>query len=715
MANRFVQFKPLDYKPSTYPLELLNETVKERRKLLDASEEAFDALNQFRSMGIAGTAYEKEAAAINKEWQNRKSEVKDFIAKNPGDVYAQIRKIKELQRGITNDLLTGKAGAVKRAYDDYVTSYQELLKHADKKDSYTANRLSDAVYMFKKGLQDLGGFDPEAGRYNKESSLAAPPPEYDVYSRLTEVLKNTPELKKYSLASGKDGYTLVDRTTGIEYKEGKTLVQNMLGALQGDAHYISDLGFRSRLEAAKGDITDPDDMKEITQRLFQNDYGQIAGYAYVNDIKPDIHRMKDPALDLRMHREKLGAMQQLYDASRSYNTPPPREVGIGATLDQVDYNNLDYEKILKNITPSNEGFSSTIGDTFNNIIMRGIGGYGFGDKPKKLQVINLKKEASKIADAISENEPSFDKNKFMLYVNELIDQGITRQTIRGLVNGYQTYYNNHSNRDQLVGIPVSMGDQKAITDHILQSEQYPVTIIGKDGKIEKYGTEYTVADLKNDEKINETTRKDVTKFVVTDLVGPSIQNKDYAFSIKLGDGRIALVSTLDGLNIGNNFKNTMNDYNEALLNAKKFQHSNSGIRIGSNRVISFTGVGGDDPISNHMVRGISNRLPGFIDIPRDVERIESWDLAPSDTRLNPADNRTQELLYNKVFLTYIDNKGRRKRVTVYNGQPMSLNGADAEMGTEYTKGSYERYFSKNKTLTYKGNVSDYQVIDALTQ
>ena len=57
MSNRFVQFRPLTYTPVTEPLELLKESITNRRKMMDSIAEQEDALNAFKINAIPGTGY----------------------------------------------------------------------------------------------------------------------------------------------------------------------------------------------------------------------------------------------------------------------------------------------------------------------------------------------------------------------------------------------------------------------------------------------------------------------------------------------------------------------------------------------------------------------------------------------------------------------------------------------------------------------------------
>lgn len=696
MANRFVEFKPLDYKPSTYPLELLNETVKERRKLLDASEEAFDALNQFRSIGIAGTAYEKEAAAINKEWQNRKNEVKDFIAKNPGDVYAQIRKIKELQRGITNDLLTGKAGAVKRAYDDFSTSYQELLKHADKKDSYTASRLSDAVYMFKKGLQDLGGFNPETGRYNKESSFAAPPPEFDVYSRLTEVLKNTPELKKYSLVPGRDGYTLVDRTTGIEYKEGKTLVQNMLGALQGDAHYMSDLGFRARLEAAKGDITDSNDINAITQKLFQNDYGQIAGYAYVNDVKPDLHRMKDPALDLRMHREKLGSIQQLQRSLVDLSTPRLEET-LAADVAPNSDQSREFFKAFEMPVSADSPFK-----------------YFFNQKAEPIadRKIDLTRDATTVENLATyievKSEGSITKQAVKDYIKRLTES-VRYASPHEILNGLSNNLGDRSKRVSMKGY-ILPGDGQDITRILLNNLHTPVYIMNSNGTMYKNGSDYTVGNLLNDYPDLKPNKYGKYTTTAGHFVPPTSVIKKFSYSMPLPGGKIAYIAPVNQLNDARNAtSNFIIDAQNMKINPRAYMKNG----------VTYPGSE-QSPIMSYIQGKYmdENKITQFKNVLAPFAQITGYKLYPK----NLTELGTNGVVnYNKVVIVGMDHKGNPiERTAVEAGSPLyagtndqflDLGGKDDEVLESLSSEIFTKQHGELKMKMVEGNQFLYQQLN----
>ena len=142
MSNRFVQYRPLDYTPVTEPLEILKESLVNRRKLIDAVEDQQDKLALITVKGIPGTDWENKAAERRRWLDQIRTEASNYLMENSGDLYGAKRKLREVQNKIMQDFSSGESGAIKSAYESYAKTMEDLQKEAGKKDSYSLDRLS---------------------------------------------------------------------------------------------------------------------------------------------------------------------------------------------------------------------------------------------------------------------------------------------------------------------------------------------------------------------------------------------------------------------------------------------------------------------------------------------------------------------------------------------------------------------------------------------
>jgi len=309
MSNRFVQYKPLGYKPVTLPLELIKETLTERRKLIDVMDEAQDQLALIRATPIPGTGYEREAAEENRDLQNLKETTTRYFQDNPTDLYGQKRLIREVKNNITNRMLTGRLGAINNAYTSYAKQMEELQKDAGKKDGFSHTRINEAAELFKFKHQNLGKFDPSTGRYENASSLQNPAYNYDINEQLDLAIKNTPAMKDYTIHRSKDGFTVINTITGKESKEGAQIVKNLYDRLLGDSKYKEDLNWQAQIWAMRNNVTDPEKISQYikAKSMFDAQAGQ--GYGYVSQEKPTISTYTDKA-GFELWKRQLDAQEQ---------------------------------------------------------------------------------------------------------------------------------------------------------------------------------------------------------------------------------------------------------------------------------------------------------------------------------------------------------------------------------------------------------------------
>ena len=309
MSNRFVQYKPLGYKPVTLPLELIKETLTERRKLIDVMDEAQDQLALIKAKGIAGTGYEKEAAEENRSLQDLRDTTSRYFQENPSDLYGQKRMIREVKNNIVNRMLTGKLGAINNAYDSYAKQMEELQKDAGKKDGFSHTRINEAGELFKYKHQDLGKFDASTGRYENASSLQNPAYNYDINEQLDAAIKNTPAMKDYTVHKSRDGFTVINTITGEESKEGAQIVKNLYDRLVSDSRYKEDLNWQAQVWAMRNNVTDPEKIAQYVKAkpMFDAQAGQ--GYGYVTEERPTMSTYTDKAA-FELWKRQLDAQEQ---------------------------------------------------------------------------------------------------------------------------------------------------------------------------------------------------------------------------------------------------------------------------------------------------------------------------------------------------------------------------------------------------------------------
>lgn len=350
MSNRFVQYKPLGYKPVTLPLELIKETLTERRKLIDVMDEAQDQLALIRATPIPGTGYEREAAEENRDLQNLKETTTRYFQDNPTDLYGQKRLIREVKNNITNRMLTGRLGAINNAYTSYAKQMEELQKDAGKKDGFSHTRINEAAELFKFKHQNLGKFDPTTGRYENATSLQNPAYNYDINEQLDAAIKNTPAMKDYTVHKSRDGFTVINTITGKESKEGLQIVKNLYDRLLGDSKYKEDLSWQAQIWAMRNNVTDPQKISQYMQAKSQMDAQAGMGYGYTSEEKPTISTYKDD----------MGILNYKFQLAQLLNQEQPYDDNQQMTYGMASEAPTSVMSSIGNVISQNDGFLGTL-------------------------------------------------------------------------------------------------------------------------------------------------------------------------------------------------------------------------------------------------------------------------------------------------------------------------------------------------------------------
>lgn len=554
MSNRFVQYKPLGYKPVTLPLELIKETLTERRKLIDVMDEAQDQLALIRATPIPGTGYEREAAEENRDLQNLKETTTRYFQDNPTDLYGQKRLIREVKNNITNRMLTGRLGAINNAYTSYAKQMEELQKDAGKKDGFSHTRINEAAELFKFKHQNLGKFDPTTGRYENATSLQNPAYNYDINEQLDAAIKNTPAMKDYTVHKSRDGFTVINTITGKESKEGLQIVKNLYDRLLGDSKYKEDLSWQAQIWAMRNGINDPEKISQYMQAKSKLDAQAGMGYGYVTEEKPTIDTYTDQG-GLALYKHQLD-LQTLQAQNQNQWDPSP------TTFMMEDVSKPSgFADAFGQAVDALGGWMNVIG---NSSPLSTVPGLGLGRAFKM---------------AFNRQAPEKDEKGDIIKAQSAI-----------------------------TGISLKDEEQsKRITQWMLSQRQTPVTIIdGATGKPKKFSSHYNVQKLIEEygsDIFDKKTGKLKTKGV--GLLNPSSYNDKFGVGMFLNNnGDLAIIEPAEDINnpktnkalaYHNYYKETMRDakgqamiieegpdtnlFNKAQINTAKIPRNTQGYKL----------------------------------------------------------------------------------------------------------------------------------------
>lgn len=523
MSNRFVHIGPSTYTPVTEPLELIKESLINRRKLMDLTEQQTDSLDLLNVKGISGTDYEKRSAQVNKTWQGYRDDLHSYISSNPSDYYGQARKIREIKQKITKDMVSGEAGAITNAYNSYSETMKELMKDAGKKDGFTHKRLGEADMLYKMSNQDLGAFNSETGNYENARSFQNPVNEYDLGKTLEEIVKNTPQMEDYTVTRVPSGqFDIVNKITGEQYKDKNTLMTNLSKRLLTDEGYTSDLNWKTRVWAAQTGTVDPNAIMNYQQTKYSNDVSQIAGYAYKNETKPNFEHWTDSG-GLVLYKHKLAA----------------------SLVNQQQQQSIDFTPTVFDTTdPTVSG--SFLGRLGHQIDVAG-GILGYFQQNTSLPGSYVNKAVGKGYDQMVENSKD-TRGRMDLYGSSITDEG-----------------------------------QRAHLADIALSNPYNKVTIMQGGVAIKTADSYKVANLLKDYGSQLINPKNKNLYPGTKAIGvayPSEFTDNFSYVIPLGDGKSALIAI-------NDMKNNDAQTNGYLRSAKLWANSrrNAKAYVGQSGII----------------------------------------------------------------------------------------------------------------------------------
>lgn len=673
MSNRFVQYKPLDYTPVTEPLEILKESLVNRRKLIDTMEDQQDKLALVRAQGIDGTDWQNKAVEQNRWLDSLRTEAANYLMENSGDLYGAKRKIREVQNKIVQASTSGELGAINNAYASYAKQMEELQKAAGKKDSYSLSRLEKQNQLFKMQSQDLGKFNPIRGTYERATSFTAPPAEFDVYGRLTDVVKNTPALTGYDLVSGRDGWQIIDKVTGVEHKDSATLVTNMLNSLKTDSHYKDDLDWQTRYMAVsnKLDMSKPENqqlMAEWAAQKMANDAKGIEGYAYTKELEPKIHRMEDPALKIQLQREKIAADKKI---AEQFKAP---DIGIPSAA-EIDYlsNNPTLEDagaywnqltglVNKSATtvfggPGLAPSSLRSGQAINNLV--------FDNEKLNLNRLDSK-QLSSLNKEMGKNLKidSGDLSTFMDKYKKANPSANYKDGIKAFV---QEKKNIGFQKDPIKGYEIPFDERGDRTIDLVSNPQYRVYVT-KNGRVVDNGEDYTMGKLIEDRRkilgvpTNVFAKQEMGKFRTTHFVPPSEQIPEYTYKMTGPDGETIYVAPTKKYNDNNqtSFKNTAAQYQKM----KRYPSEANSTLVVPGAYDSNIGQSVEQVLRQH---GTSLTKYG------DPRNIVGWKVVPTRSHSNGREEGANNIAYSKVHAIFQDPlTGHQRTVTVYSPNKSSL-------------------------------------------
>lgn len=645
MSNRFVQFRPLTYTPVTEPLELLKESITNRRKMMDSIAEQEDALNAFKINAIPGTGYESEAMGVKADWQKQKEGLVNYITNNPNDVYGQMREIRKIRNYITNDMLNGKAGAIQNAYNQYVTDDKEYSKTAGKKDSYSQSRYGQSKELFIAANKDIGKFDPNTGRYTKASSFSPPPVEFDIFKRLKEVWDLTPESTYSELKSGRDGFFIIDKKTNHKLKESDILVNNMLNSLKGDAGYIDDLKFRTKYySVANGlDMSNPDHARlaeAYAGQQMAHDAGQISGYSYNNSTQ-DLDRTMDDSWKYNVEMSKLKMLGHLMEPEPLGN-PKPRQVNLFSTSPALEdassyWNNLDAltSAALGDIGIKNTGIPTHSMDMdpakiFHSSLLK------FGE-PQNFNGEQINAIAKSVGSRLN-----VDSNDVSSYLSKYYkDPKNENKTLEGALKGFVASYKQRGfDKSPITGFPISVDQQDDLTKKTLQDGQAQIWKV-ENGRIVTHGADYSMSKFLKDESkdmYNSITLKPKSdlNYKVTDIVPANSKIPKTTYKMTNSSGDVIFVATSDAINKPDSQINAMN-YSVSRMHETPSEYTKDGVVL--------THLGADSHIGQNVERYLNSHGTSMT-AKIDPRQVYGWRLFPASRQ--PYGRSSDALKYSKV-------------------------------------------------------------------
>ena len=645
MSNRFVQFRPLTYTPVTEPLELLKESITNRRKMMDSIAEQEDALNAFKINAIPGTGYEQEAVGVKADWQKQKEGLFNYISENPNDVYGQMREIRKVKNYIINDTLNGKAGAIQNAYNQYVADDKEYSKTAGKKDSYSQSRYGQNKELFIAANKDIGEFDPNTGRYTKASSFSPPPVEFDTFQRLKEVWDLTPESTYSELKSGRDGFFIIDKKTNHKLKESNTLVNNMLNSLKGDAGYIDDLKFRTKYySVANGlDMSNPDHARlaeAYAGQQMAHDAGQMSGYSY-NNSDQDLHRTMDDSWRYNVEMSKLKMLEHLMEPEPLGN-PKPRQVSVFSTSPALEdansyWNNLD--ALASEIEEKNGGVRK-------GIAVREGWDSRYGNSPNYSNNYHSSKqyngeEIDKISKDIGAKlgVDSYDVSTFLskYYKDPKNKNGTLYNALKGFVASYKQ---RGFDKSPITGFPIDVDQQDDLTKKTLQDGQAQVWKV-ENGRIVTNRADYSMSKFLKDESkdmYNSITLKPKSdlNYKVTDIVPANSKIPKTTYKMTNSSGDVIFVAVSDAINKPDSRINAMN-YSVSRMHETPSEYNKEGVIL--------TNLGADSHIGQNVERYLNSHGTSMV-AKIDPRQVYGWRLFPGSRQ--PYGRSSDALKYSKV-------------------------------------------------------------------
>ncbi|RTL05525.1 hypothetical protein EKK58_07690 [Candidatus Dependentiae bacterium] len=687
MSNRFVQYRPLDYTPVTEPLEILKESLVNRRKLIDAVEDQQDKLALITVKGIPGTDWENKAAERRRWLDQIRTEASNYLMENSGDLYGAKRKLREVQNKIMQDFSSGESGAIKSAYESYAKTMEDLQKEAGKKDSYSLDRLSKQDQLYKLQQKNLGKFDPIRGTYEHAASLSAPPAEFDLWSRMKDVISVTPELQDTEIVQGRDGWFILDKKTQRKHKDSDVLINNMRNSLANDTGYLEDLKFKTKyFTAVNGlDASNPEDAQKILNyqdMLSKQNYNQIGGYSYSN-IDQDLKRTEDPGLKIQLQREKLSAEKSMFASL------VPDQGNIQEA--EVDY--LSDNSALEDASSYWNGIYNTVNAVYTkNGIYVGGPNYHDDDIEDLMELNKLEKINKEISDKLNISYSDLsswiskqDKNKsysnlMKEYIKKQVGEGIPKSTI----HGYEIPFDERKNR----------------TIDLVSNPNYRVYVV-KNGKVVKDGRDYTMGQFKSDyssffsrdgyfKKLGPGT------FETTHFVPPSKQIPEYTYKMVGDDGEIIYVAPTKVYN------------SRDQSDIKDYHTSYNSVQTGKASKLVLPSRF-DSKLTSDIESALRTNNQSLLKY-GNPNNIVGYELESGGTSKNPQ-NLDNKKLYSKVYAIYQEPSGKQKKVLVYDKQNMrkdlDLDEGIKEILKTMDQEVYKREVGTTQRNFYKGEARDF--------
>lgn len=555
MSNRFVQYRPLDYTPVTEPLEILKESLVNRRKLIDSMEDEQDKLALIKAQGIDGTDWQNKAVGVNKTLLDKQNEVSNYLIENSGDLYGAKRKIRELKNYVTRESIYGELGAINNATAAYSKRMEELQKEAGKKDGFSHTRINEAAELYRYKHQNLGKFDKATGTYENASSFQNPAYNYDINEQLDTAIKLTPAMKDYEVHRSKDGLTVINTVTGKESKEGLQIVKNLYDRLITDSMYKEDLNWQAQVWAMRNNVTDPEKIAQYMQAkpIFDSQAGQ--GYGYVTQEKPTFDTYTDQyGLEMLKHKNKKEEDQLFADQLNSPGGMQTIPINMLSGSDDVTSSGgIDISAISSDplLYPDPNIASKTI-EKYAPLVGKAL-------LPNKTTLNG--EELNLLADKIeaSHSSPNFNKGHFVKWMNKTFkDPRYKDLSIHQKMERYNQDRKTFNSAQALDPYNVSgfkfesLEKRQDITKDLMSNNALDVIVV-KNGKIIHGGSsvnggtggDFNMGDLKTkypkDFKVD--TRGDVAATVSATVPPIPDLTNDYRETISMSDGAVAYVKS----------------------------------------------------------------------------------------------------------------------------------------------------------------------------